>query len=802
MDMQVGEAWLRERVNPGISSDELAAQLTGAGLTVDRLEAVAPAFTDLVVASIDEVRPHPNADQLFVCSVHDGQQSHAVVCGAANVVVGAKAVLAKVGARLPGGISIERRSIRGVTSAAMLCAADELGLSLESDAQDGILLLPADAPVGEDVRLYLQLDDQSLHLDLTPNRADCLSVEGLAREVAAINALPAPVFACPPAPVTIGHRLVVTLTDPDACPKYLGRVIKGLDLTRKTPVWMREKLRRCNIRPINPVVDVTNYLLRELGQPMHAFDLKQLGDSIEVRQARVAEKLCLINGQTIDLDENSLVIADDTGALALAGVMGGQKSSIRMIAAEPVMDVFLECAYFNPLAIIGRARRYGLATGAAQCYEHGVDFELQAMAMERATQLLLDITGGQAGPITTAISKPHLPVRSEIQLRTSQIYRLLGIQLSTEQAVALLARLGFQVRPAPSGAADGCLVQVPSYRFDIDCEATLVSEVGRLYGYDKIPYVLPTFSTELQAKAAADTSADTLVRLGYQEIITYSFISQEFHDRLTPKAKPVCLQNPAIADRPVMRASLLPGLLSTLTYNLNRQQQRLRLFEAGCVFEFDAGAENNIRQRDRLAALITGSRQPEGWFDQGESVNFHDLKGDLEVLLGTQAAASAVWSPSSQPALHPTQSAELVIDNQAVGVLGRLHPEIEAWLGVRNPVYVFEIAKILPMQHNRLGSVAVAVFPSIRRDISIVVERSLPADEIIRVARQAAGPLLTQLVLFDLYQGGNMPSDQKSVALGFTFQNPGRNLLESEIEMIVQGILKMLHEHCAARLRD
>lgn len=801
MDMKVGEAWLRERVNPNIGSDELARQLTGVGLTVDRLEAVAPAFTDVVVVNIDEVRPHPDADQLFLCSVHDGQWSHTVVCGAENVVAGAKAALAKVGAQLPGGISIEQRSIRGVTSAGMLCAADELGLSLESDTQDGILLLPADAPVGEDVRLYLQLDDQSLHLDLTPNRADCLSIEGLAREVAAINAMPAPVFECPPTPVTIKHRLAVTLTDPSACPKYLGRVIKGLDLTRPTPVWMREKLRRCNIRSISPVVDVTNYLLRELGQPMHAFDLKQLGERIEVRQARAAERLCLINGQTIDLDEHSLVIADDTGVLALAGVMGGQKSSIQMMPAEPVMDIFLECAYFNPLAIVGRARRYGLTTDAAQCYEHGVDFELQALAMERATQLLLDIAGGQAGPVTTAISKPHLPVRPEIQLRTSQIYRLLGIRLSTKQAVALLARLGFQVQPAPAGAADGCLVRVPSYRFDVDCEATLVSEVGRLHGYDKIPSVLPTFSAELQVKTATDTT-DTLVRLGYQEIITYSFISQEFHDRLTPKAKPVCLQNPAIADRPVMRASLLPGLLSTLTYNLNRQQQRLRLFEAGCVFEFDAGAENGIRQRDRLAALITGSRQPEGWFSQDESVDFHDLKGDLEVLLGTQAAASVVWSPSLQPALHPTQSTELVIGNQAVGVLGRLHPEIESWLGVRHPVYVFEIEKTLPIRHNKPGPVAVAVFPSTRRDISIVVERGLPADEIIRVARQAAGPLLTQLVLFDLYQGSNIPSDRKSVALGFTFQDPGRNLLESEIDMVVQGILKMLHERCAARLRD
>lgn len=801
MDIKVSEAWLRERVNPGLNAGQLAAQLTAAGLTVERLEPVATVFTGVVVGKIETVQPHPNAGKLSLCVVNDNSDSFKVVCGAPNVRPGANCAFAKVGANLPAGQPIQEVDIRGEHSTGMLCSMAELGLGADNE---GILILPADAPVGEDLWLYLQLDDYSLHLDLTPNRADCLSVEGLAREIAAINKVPMQPLVIKPVTPTITDTFPVTLLDPVACPKYLGRIIRGLDLTVQAPIWMREKLRRCNIRSIDPIVDITNYVLRELGQPMHAFDLHALTGGIQVRQATPGEHLVLLNGRKVALRQGTLLIADDRGPLALAGVMGGQETGIQPQGERKTTDVFLECAYFSPSAIAGTARDYGLVTDAAQCYERGVDFELQTRAIEYATALLLEIAGGEAGPVVETIKESCLPKRPDIELRASRIPLLLAINPESQEVIDMFDRLGFQVTE-PDGQAEDivCRVKPPSHRFDVHYEVDLLEEVARLHGYDEIPYALPIFSTHLKVAPECVLPdryiSDTLVALGYQEAITYAFAAEDLQTKFS-QGTPARLKNPVMADKSVMRMSLLPGLLSVLGYNWNRQQRRMRLFEIGNVFEHDQNAENTLRQQNKVAGLIMGERQPETWHRQAEEVDFYDLKGNLETLLGTRAT-EIFWQPIVHPALHPGQSAELVLEGRAIGLLGRLHPQLETQLGIRNSVFMFEIESSSCIIRSVPEMAAVGLFPSLRRDIAVTLDKNLPVADVLKRTREAAGPLLLELVLFDLYEGKNIEPDKKSLALGLTFQSPVRSLIESEVELVMGNVFEALRSDFAAVLR-
>ncbi|MFM8333763.1 MAG: phenylalanine--tRNA ligase subunit beta, partial [Candidatus Methylumidiphilus sp.] len=631
--MRFSEAWLRELVNPPLSTDELVAQLTMAGLEVEGLTPAAGAFSGVVVGEVLSLAPHPEAHRLRICQVAaGGAEPLTIVCGAPNVEVGMKPPLAMIGAVLPGGMKIGKSKLRGVESFGMLCSAKELGFD---DGQNGLLPLPPDAPVGTDVRAYLQLDDTSLELNLTPNRADCLSVEGVAREVALLNGIDWQAAAAPANPVGSAATLPVTVDAPDACPRYLGRLIQHVDRSKPTPLWMAERLRRSGLRSLGPLVDVTNYVLLELGQPLHAFDAAKLQDGIHVRYGRPGEKLLLLNGQTIELAEDVLVIADTARPLALAGIMGGEESAVD----DATQDIFLECAFFAPSAIMGKARRYGLTTDSSHRFERGVDPQLQTRAIERATALLLHIVGGTAGPLIEARADAHLPTRPPIRLREARVEKLLGLAIPRAQLAELLSRLGMGLEELP----EGWRVTPPGFRFDIAIEADLIEEIGRVYGYNNIPKRNPATHMELrpvsEARLDIERAKDVLVDRGYQEAITYSFVEPGMQAKIEPGLAVIALQNPISAELAVMRTGLWCGLLDAALKNLNRQQTRVRLFEAGLRFTRRDGA---IAQEKSLAGLALGSVHEEQWGEKSRPVDFFDVKTDVEALLRLAGHESAV----------------------------------------------------------------------------------------------------------------------------------------------------------------
>ncbi|MEJ2088924.1 MAG: phenylalanine--tRNA ligase subunit beta, partial [Gammaproteobacteria bacterium] len=574
--MKFNESWLREWVDPGIPGDDLLEQLTMAGLEVDGIEPVAGEFDGVVVGVVREVAPHPNADKLSVCRVDDGESIHQVVCGAPNVRPDLVTAFAPVGAVLPQDFKIRKARLRDVESQGMLCSAAELALG---DDHDGILELDGDLAPGENLRRALDLDDRTIDLDLTPNRGDCLGIRGLAREVGVLNNVPVTEPVVEPVAPTTDATFEVRLDDPAGCPRYLGRVISGVDITRPTPFWLKERLRRVGLRSIDPIVDATNLVMIELGQPMHAFDLNQLAGAIVVRKAADGETLTLLDGKEVRLDEDTLLITDQSGPVAIAGVMGGERSGVQ----TDTRDVFLECAFFHPLAVAGTARRYGLQTDASHRYERGVDFELQALAMERATRLLLDIVGGEPGPITEAVSRDHLPVAAEVALREARLNALLGVDIPPAEVDEALTRLGFELL-AREETSEGIrwTIRAPSHRFDIALEADLVEEICRIYGYNNVPSKLPVTALELRRVPLDRSSVSALkaqmIDLGYQEVITYSFIDPRLQDLLAPGEEPLVLTNPMSADQSVMRTSLFPGLIGALMANIARQHDRIRLF--------------------------------------------------------------------------------------------------------------------------------------------------------------------------------------------------------------------------------
>ncbi len=790
MDVRLSELWLRRKVNPAVSSEELADQLTQLGLTVDRVEPAAAPFREVVAARILTAEPHEEG--YFLCTLDDGNGHHTVVCGAPNTRADIMVAFAPSGAFLPEQGRVSARKIRQVMSAGVICSEAELGLSSN---HEGILLLPENLPVGTDIWDWMQLDDRILHLDLASNRPDYLSVEGIAREVASINDLTANLVTVEPVVPGIEDVYPILLKDPACCPKYLGRIIRGIDITAQTPYWMKEALRRSNIRPLHPVVDVTNYVLRELGQPLHAFDLSSLRGAVEVRKALHGEQLTLLNDQLVELREDSLVIADESGPIALAGIMGGRKTAIRTEGSS-TFDIFLECAWFSPLALAGQARSYGLSTDAAQCYERGVDYELQARAMERATRLLLDITGGEAGPISEVLVEDYLPTRLAIPLRLSRLNRVLALNFEPSEVCDILQKLNFRVQPC-AGEPDYS-VTPSGYRFDVHAEIDLIEEVARFHGYDRIPYQLPVFRGDLQASSAFDKPANSLTALGYHEAITYAFISMDEHQRVSPQSRPVRLKNPSTPDRSVMRASLMPGLLSALKYNTNRQQRRVRLFESGCVFEYDQ--DGALLQGQNIAGLIAGGRLPESWYVADEPVDFYDLKGDLEQFAAL-SGQSFEWSPGTHPALHPKQTARVFKDGTDIGVAGRLHPRIEDELGIREPVYLFEICWADHSASELLQARPVSAFPSIRRDLAVLVDRQVAVGRLTEEIRQQAGSLLVETNLFDLYEGPGVDADRKSVAISLIFQAVERSLLEAEVETIMKRLLDFLQRNYHAQIR-
>ena len=790
--MKFSEAWLREWVNPKLDTQQLAEQLTMAGLEVDSVEPVAAGFSGVVVAEVLSVETHPDADKLRVCQVAAGEDAPLqIVCGAQNVCAGMKAPLATVGGRMPDDMKIRKAKLRGIVSHGMLCSARELGLS---DEHQGLMDLPADAPVGSDLRDYLGLNDVTIDVDLTPNRGDCLGMEGVAREVGALTRtdLTPPAFESVAA--AIADQLPIDVQSPEACPRYLGRVIRGIDPNAQTPLWMQEKLRRGGIRSLGPVVDVTNYVLLELGQPMHAFDLKQLSGGIEVRFAHAGETLTLLDERTIDLDKETLLICDRQKALALAGVMGGIDSGI----SEATDSLFLEVACFTPEKIAGRARRYGLTTDASYRFERGVDPHLQQRAMERATALLLELVGGQAGPVVDVSSQQHLAKKSVITLRRARIERLLGYVPADEQVEDILSRLGVAVQASD----EGWMATPPGYRFDLTMEADLIEEVGRVFGYNQLPiasnrgdlimHPLPEAATSLERVQAI------LVDRDYQEAITYSFVDAALLQELDSDSQPIALANPISSEMSVMRSTLWAGLVGAVQYNLSRQQGRIRLFETGLKFIVQ---DNVIKQNNVLSGVVVGDRLQEQWGVSKEATDFFDVKGDVEALL-EMSEVEAEFSTERHSALHPGQTAAILVEGVRIGWLGCIHPRLAQKFEIPRKTYLFEL-KLDVLLKGRLPTFEkLSRFPSIRRDLAIVVNVETPTGALCDSINQQAGSLLQDLLVFDVYQGSGIESGRKSVAFGLILQDSSRTLTDMDVDSVITVITSRLEKQFGATLRE
>jgi phenylalanyl-tRNA synthetase beta chain len=790
--MKFNELWLREWVNDAPETQALSTQLTMAGLEVDAVTPVADTFTGVVVGEIVAIAPHSDADKLRVCQVSNGAETVQVVCGAANARQGLKVPFAQIGALLPGDFTIKKAKLRGVESFGMLCAAAELGLAEQSD---GLLELPADAPTGVDIRAFLQLDDNVFEIGLTPNRADCLSLTGLAREVATLNRAAVNSVAIEPVASAITEVFPVQIDAGAECPRYVGRVIRNVDLSRPAPQWLAERLRRCGIRSIDPVVDVTNYVMLELGQPMHAFDLGKLEGGIRVRLATDGELLSTLDNQELKLRPDTLVIADHKKALAVAGIMGGQESAV----STTTNHIFLESAFFAPSLLAGRARSYGLHTESSHRFERGVDYQLQVCAIERATQLILDIVGGEAGPVIVKTSD-KLPTPARIHLRRHAIARLLGFEIADAEVESILQGLGIIV----VAEVDGWSAQVPSWRFDLSIEADLIEELARVYGYDRLP--VRSISADLPLPAKPERQLGTaavrrsLVARGYQEVITYSFVDPKMQALLAPGQPVVELRNPISGDMSVMRTTLWAGLLQAVQHNVNRQQARVRLFETGLSFE--PASDGLPKQQKKLAMAVTGSRFPEAWSAQSELVDFYDVKGDVEALLDLARVGEVTFTAATHAALHPGQCAAIRKGEQTIGWIGALHPEIQAKLDLAQPVYLVELewgaisAGALPK------FAELSKFPEVRRDLAMLVDRDLPVAALLDAVREVAGEMLRDLRLFDVYQGKGIDPQRKSLAFGLTFQHSSRTLTEDEINATIESVVHVLKTRFAAELRN
>lgn len=791
--MKISEQWLRTWTNPAVPTDELVAQLTMAGLEVDAVTPVAGVFSGVVVGHVLDVQPHPDADKLRICRVDAGSgEPLQIVCGAPNVHTGMRAPVATIGAVLPGDFRIRKSKLRGVESFGMLCSARELGLS---EDHGGLMPLPADAVPGTDLRDYLGLDDRVIEVDLTPNRGDCLSVAGVAREVAVLNDAPLTPVACTPVPAADDARFPVRIEAGADCPRYAGRVIRGVDPAAATPLWMTERLRRAGLRTLGPLVDVTNYVLLELGQPMHAFDLGRLAGGIVVRRAMAGEALDLLNGSRIELLPESLVIADHTGPVALAGIMGGAATA----CTGTTVDVFLESAFFAPQRIAGRARRYGLHTDSSHRFERGVDPVGQVPAIERATRLILDICGGTPGPVTEVVAEDELPLAPTIRLRRERIRRLLGFELDDASVTGILERLGMRLVPSE----EGWQVTPPPFRFDMAIEADLIEDIGRIHGYNRLPTHRPLSRFAIgaipESRLPLERLRTVLVDRGYQEAITYSFVDPAFQAALDPQHTPVTLANPISADLAVMRTSLWPGLVKALEHNRKRQQPRVRLFETGLRF---LGTDAGLVQDTRIGGVVCGDALPEQWGEPARALDFFDVKGDVDALLAVSGEAGAIrYAAAEHPALHPGQSARILRDGVAIGWIGLVHPAVEKQLDLGGRVYAFELDLAATARARVPAYAELSKFPAVRRDLAVVVGEDVAAGKVHALIRARAGEWLRESWLFDVYRGKGMEEGRKSLAFGLILQDFSRTLADSDVDSVISGIVAGLHDEFGATLR-
>jgi len=791
--MKISENWLRTWVNPAIDSDTLSDQLTMLGLEVDELAPVAKPFTGVVIGEVLTVEQHPDADRLRVTTVNIGSgEPLQIVCGAPNVRVGMKAPVATIGAVLPGDFKIKKGKLRGVESQGMLCGASEIDLE---DKIDGLLELPADAPVGVNIREYLKLDDHVIDISITPNRGDCFSIRGIAREIAVINKLQMnePVINSVDATISDEKKVVIST---EGAPRYLGRVVKNVNVKAATPEWMEQALSRSGIRTHSILVDVTNYVLMELGQPMHAFDLSKIEGTVHVRQATQQEKLQLLNDQEVELQEDIMVIADDQKALAIAGIMGGLSSSV----TDDTTDIFLESAFFAPLAIAGRARRFGLHTDSSQRYERGVDFELPLIAMNRASQLIQELAGGEFGPITVAEKTDLLPKREAIELKQAQVDQLLGYQVAGEFIADALTRLGCKVTVKAEGEWS---VVPPSHRYDMAIYQDLIEEVARIDGYDNIQISLPSMDVKFakyQDRFELAELRQTIVTLGYQEAISFSFADAKLEKQLNPEVQPLMLANPISSDLAAMRSTLLSSLIPCVQYNLNRQQSRVRFFEFGLRFDYQ-NAKNieDLKQTPTLALVAVGSQEPESWHVKPQPMDFFDFKGEVEEVLAA-GRVKVEYVRSERACLHPGQSAEILVEGKSIGYLGRLHPSLENELDL-STTWVAELDQTAVLQSYVSNFTELSRFPSVRRDIALLISDNINVRDIQQLIEQTGGELLDSTWLFDVYTGQGVEDGKRSLAFALLWQHPSRTLEDAEIKSGMDNIIQVLENTYQATLR-
>lgn len=791
--MKISENWLRTWVNPAIDSDTLSDQLTMLGLEVDELAPVAKPFTGVVIGEVLTVEQHPDADRLRVTTINIGSgEPLQIVCGAPNVRVGMKAPVATIGAVLPGDFKIKKGKLRGVESQGMLCGASEIDLE---DKIDGLLELPADAPVGVNIREYLKLDDNVIDISITPNRGDCFSIRGIAREISVINKLQMnePVINTVAATIADEKKVVIST---EGAPRYLGRVVKNVNVKAATPEWMQQALSRSGIRTHSILVDVTNYVLMELGQPMHAFDLSKIEGTVHVRQATQQEKLQLLNDQEVELQEDIMVIADDQKALAIAGIMGGLASSV----TDDTTDIFLESAFFAPLAIAGRARRFGLHTDSSQRYERGVDFELPLIAMNRASQLIQELAGGEFGPITVAEKTDLLPKREAIELKQAQVDQLLGYQVAGEFIADALTRLGCKVTVKAEGEWS---VVPPSHRYDMAIYQDLIEEVARIDGYDNIQISLPSMDVKFakyQDRFELAELRQTIVTLGYQEAISFSFADAKLEKQLNPEVKPLMLANPISSDLAAMRSTLLSSLIPCVQYNLNRQQSRVRFFEFGLRFDYqNAKSIEDLQQTPTLALVAVGSQAPESWHAKPQPMDFFDFKGEVEEILAA-GRVSVEYVRSERAWLHPGQSADILVDGKSIGYLGRLHPSLENELDL-STTWVAELDQTAVLQSYVSNFTELSRFPSVRRDIALLISDNINVRDIQQLIEQTGGELLDSTWLFDVYTGQGVEDGKRSLAFALLWQHPSRTLEDAEIKSGMDNIIQVLENTYQATLR-
>ncbi|MDH4055166.1 MAG: phenylalanine--tRNA ligase subunit beta [Gammaproteobacteria bacterium] len=792
--MKIAESWLREWVNPDLDTESLAHQLTMLGHEVDGIEFEGAGIDDIVVAEVVSVVRHPDADKLSLCKVSDGSGDIVdVVCGAPNVTQGMKAAFARPGVTLPNGLKLRTAKIRGITSNGMLCSALELGLGDESN---GIMVLPQDAEPGSSLVKLLDLPDAIFDLNLTPNRGDCFSVLGVARDVSALTGAEIKDATAAAVDATIRDSQAVELVEPAGCPRFAGRVVRGINREAQSPAWMTERLRRAGLRAISPVVDITNYVMLELGQPLHAYDHSLINGTIRPRLAKKGEKLTLLDEKIVDLNPDTLVITDDSGPIGMAGIMGGLTTAV----SDATSDVFFEAAFWPQDFIAGRARAYGMHTDASMRFERGVDPAGQSRAVERATQLLLDIAGGKAGPLLDQVSDKHLPIRSPIALRKNRLRKLLGLEIADDIVVRILTGLGMQVELSDHA----WMVLAPSHRFDISIEADLIEEVARIHGYESIPettaYAQIPLATVTETKVDIEKVASTLIARDFQEVVTYSFIDEAVNAAFSGSDSQLKLSNPISSEMSVMRASLWPGMVAAASSNNARQQDRVRLFEISKSFHGSLDTHTEVL---RIAGLASGTRCPEQWGVSSEAVDFFDIKADVEAVLALSSCSDACrFVAARHPALQPGQSAEIIRDHEVIGIVGKLHPKLAKLFDLKRPVYVFELDAIKTLATQAPAAVSVSKFPAIRRDIAVIVDDGISADELVSAVAATSPKLIQSVKIFDIYRGPGIEAGRKSVAMGLILQETSRTLTDDDADSVMGAAVKKLKDQFAAVLRD